>query len=97
MTAAISPYREIRDFNRAQMPNNFIEVYVECDLETLTARDPKGLYKKAIAGEIKNFTGVSDPYEAPLKPEIHIHSATESVEQSVRKIVEYLESENWLR
>lgn len=96
MTAAISPYREIRDYNRAQTPN-FIEIYVECNLDALVARDVKGLYKKAIAGEIKNFTGVSDPYEAPLKPEVSVDTAKESVDESVKKIMDYLVRENWIR
>src|SRR3989338_2153317 len=67
--AATSPYRETRDYNRQQI-GHFIEVYVRCSIEALTRRDVKGLYKKALAGEIKNFTGVSDPYEPPLHPEI---------------------------
>ena len=96
MTAAISPYKEIRDYNRGQIPN-FIEIYVECDLDTLVARDVKGLYKKALAGEIKNFTGVSDPYEAPESPEIKVNSATQTLEESVATIVDYLERENWIR
>ena len=96
ISAAISPYKDIRDFNRKQC-GNFIEVYVECPLDVLVERDPKGLYKKALAGEIKNFTGVSDPYEAPDNPEIHIRSDQETVEQSVEKIIAYLEQEEWLR
>ncbi|MBI1785057.1 adenylyl-sulfate kinase, partial [Candidatus Sumerlaeota bacterium] len=97
MTAAISPYKEIRDFNRSKMPNNFIEVYAECPLDALVARDAKGLYKKALAGEIKNFTGVSDPYEAPENPEIRVNTAEETVEQSVQKILDYLTANNWIR
>ena len=96
MSAAISPYREIRDHNR-EIVGNFIEVYVECPLETLLERDPKGLYKKAIAGEIKNFTGVSDPYEEPLNPEVHIDTSKETIEESVQKIIDYLERERWIR
>ena len=96
MSAAISPYKEIRDYNRSQI-RNFIEVYVECPLETLVERDPKGLYKKAIAGEIKNFTGVSDPYEAPENPEVLVNTATETIEESTQKIVDYLEKEGWIR
>jgi adenylyl-sulfate kinase len=67
ITAAISPYREVRDEVRAQTPG-FVEVYMRCAIETLTERDTKGLYRKALAGEIANFTGVSDPYEEPLHP-----------------------------
>src|SRR5690349_4409145 len=90
ISAAISPYKEIRDFNRNEI-KNFIEIYVECSIEKLSERDVKGLYKKALAGEIKNFTGVSDPYEAPLNPEIKVSSETETVEQSFQKIIGYLE------
>ncbi|MBI1354700.1 MAG: adenylyl-sulfate kinase [Acidobacteria bacterium] len=85
MSAAISPYKEIRDEVRAGA-ENFVEVYVECDIDTLVERDPKGLYKKAIAGEIKNFTGISDPYEAPENPEIHFHSGQETAEESAEKV-----------
>ena len=85
------------DYNRSQIPSNFIEVYAECPLDALVARDAKGLYKKALAGEIKNFTGVSDPYEAPETPEIHLNTSTESVEQSVARILEYLMANNWIR
>jgi adenylyl-sulfate kinase len=95
ISAAISPYREIRDYNRAQI-GAFIEVYVECSIEALTQRDVKGLYKKALAGEIKNFTGVSDPYEPPLTPEIAVNSGTESVDQSLQKIMTYLEAQSWI-
>ena len=95
ISAAISPYREIRDFNREQI-GNFIEVFVKCSIEELTRRDVKGLYKKALAGEIKNFTGVSDPYEPPLNPEILIDSEKQSEEQSVQAILTYLEREGWI-
>ena len=83
--AAISPYREIRDEIR-QKVHNFVEVYVECPIDVLAERDVKGLYKKALAGEIKNFTGVSDPYEPPETPEVVVDSSTESVEESAHKI-----------
>ncbi|OVE78478.1 adenylyl-sulfate kinase [bacterium F11] len=95
ISAAISPYREIRDFNRDQV-KKFIEIYVECTIEKLTERDVKGLYKKALAGEIKNFTGISDPYEPPLNPEITVNSGTESVEESFNKIINYLEARNFI-
>jgi adenylyl-sulfate kinase len=88
--AAISPYKAIRDENRALI-GRFVEVYCECPLEALAERDVKGLYKKAMAGEIKNFTGVDDPYEAPENAEITIHSGTESPEQSLQKIMRTLE------
>lgn len=90
ISAAISPYREVRDFNRAEI-KDFIEIYVECSIEELSRRDVKGLYKKALAGEIKNFTGISDPYEPPLNPEITVNSGKESVDQSLEKILSYLE------
>jgi len=96
MTAAISPYREIRDEIRAATEADgvpFVEAYVECPIDVLAERDVKGLYKKALAGEIANFTGVSDPYEAPHSPEVHTHSDCESVEQSLGTILAYLETQ----
>jgi adenylyl-sulfate kinase len=90
VSAAISPYRAGRDANRKQI-GKFIEIYVECSIKKLAERDVKGLYKKALAGEVKNFTGVSDPYEPPLNPEIHVSSETETVEESLKKIMTYLE------
>lgn len=90
MTAAISPYAEIRNQVR-RMCNKFVEVYAECSIAELTRRDVKGLYQKALAGEIKNFTGISDPYEAPANPEVRINSETQSPEESVRQILDYLE------
>lgn len=90
IAAAISPYRAIRDEVRANV-GNFVEVYVSCPLDTLVERDVKGLYKKALAGEIANFTGVSDPYEAPLNPEVTIESNKETPEQSAAKLLAYLE------
>lgn len=85
ISAAISPYKDVRDEIRAQA-ENFVEVFADCDLDTLVERDVKGLYKKALAGEIKNFTGVSDPYEAPENPEVTIDSASESPEESAEKV-----------
>jgi sulfate adenylyltransferase/3'-phosphoadenosine 5'-phosphosulfate synthase len=90
ITAAISPYREIRDEVRAQAPG-FFEVYVRCSLEELTRRDVKGLYARAIAGELPNFTGVSDPYEAPLAPEVVVDSERETVAESRERILDALE------
>lgn len=90
IAAAISPYRSVRDENR-KLIGRFVEVYCECELDVLTERDVKGLYKKALSGEIKNFTGVSDPYEAPENPEVVINSGTESEEESVAKIIRTLE------
>jgi len=85
IAAAISPYKEIRDEIREKV-TNFIEVYAECPVEVLTERDVKGLYKKALAGEIKHFTGVSDPYEPPPSAEIVVHTDRESVEESAERI-----------
>lgn len=90
IAAAISPYREIRDELRGKI-ENFVEVYAECPIPVLAERDVKGLYKKALAGEIKNFTGVSDPYEAPLNPEVVYHSDSETVQESAQKILAKLE------
>jgi sulfate adenylyltransferase/3'-phosphoadenosine 5'-phosphosulfate synthase len=90
ITAAISPYREVRDEVRAATPG-FIEVFARCPLDTLVERDVKGLYKKAIAGEIANFTGVSDPYEEPLHPEVVCDTSRESVQQSLSKVIDTLE------
>ncbi len=91
----ISPYRNARANARARC-RNFIEVYVECPLESLVERDPKGLYKKALAGEIKGFTGVDDPYEEPEAPEIVVHTATESIDESTHVILTYLEQNGFL-
>lgn len=91
IAAAISPYRAIRDEVRAAIPN-FVEVYVECSIDKLAERDVKGLYKKALAGEIKNFTGVSDPYEPPLKPEVICYSdGRETAGRSAAKVMAKLE------
>jgi adenylyl-sulfate kinase len=90
ISAAISPYREVRDEVRRQH-ERFVEVFVKCPLDTLVKRDVKGLYKKALAGEIPNFTGVSDPYEEPLSPELVVESHIESVDESLRKLLAKLE------
>ena len=90
ITAAISPYREVRNEVRAQTPG-FVEVFVRCPLDTLVDRDTKGLYRKALAGEIANFTGVSDPYDEPLHPEVVCDTSTESLEQSLAKVTDALE------
>ncbi len=97
MTAAISPYREIRDELRGKSQAPFIEIYVEAPLDVLEGRDTKGLYKKARAGIIKNFTGVSDPYEAPATPEVAVHTADESIEESAEKILAYLKKRGLLK
>ncbi len=90
ITAAISPYRDVRDELRGQTPG-FVEVFVRAPLDTLVERDTKGLYRKAIAGEIANFTGVSDPYEEPLHPEVVCDTSVESLAQSVTKVLDRLE------
>lgn len=90
IAAAISPYKAIRDENR-KLIGRFVEVYVKTSIDTLCNRDTKGLYRKAIAGEIKNFTGVSDPYEEPVNPEVFIDTDTETPQQSHDKIIRTLE------
>jgi len=92
ITAAISPYGEDRDAVRATSDVPFVEIFAAASLDAVTARDVKGLYKKAIAGEIKHFTGVSDPYEAPERAEIVVDTGKESVSESVRVIVTALEA-----
>jgi adenylyl-sulfate kinase len=95
ITAAISPYADVRDEMRRAI-GRFVEVYVKCPIDVLKERDVKGLYKKALAGEIKHFTGVDDPYEAPARPEILIESDRESVDESVAKIIKTLEVMGWV-
>jgi adenylyl-sulfate kinase len=90
VTAAISPYRDVRDEVRRAIVGDgagFVEIFVRCPLEVLAERDVKGLYKKALAGEIPNFTGVSDPYEEPLAPEVVVDSSAESIDASLDKIL----------
>ncbi len=94
ISAAISPYREVRDEVRRLIEADgaaFVEVYVKCPIKVLAERDVKGLYKKALAGELTGFAGVSDPYEEPLAPEVVIESNREAVEFSVTKILRELE------
>jgi adenylylsulfate kinase len=95
ITAAISPYRDIRDQVRQQI-GDFVEVYVKCPLDELVKRDVKGLYAKAIRGEIANFTGVSDPYEEPLAPEVVVETDRETVDESVSKVLAALEERGYL-
>lgn len=91
ITAFISPYRIDRDRVRATMkPGDFIEIFVDAPLEVCEARDPKGLYKKARAGELKGFTGIDDPYEPPLRPEIHLDAANHSPEELADVVINYL-------
>jgi adenylylsulfate kinase len=91
VVAAISPYREARDRVRAQVAN-FVEVHVAAPVEICAARDVKGLYAKAMAGVIENFTGVSDPYQAPLQPEVVLHTEREKVEESGAKVLAWLDA-----
>jgi adenylylsulfate kinase len=91
ITAAISPYKEIRNEAREMMDDRFIEVYVKASVETCEERDVKGLYAKARSGEIKEFTGVSDPYEPPEHPELVIETEQQSPEESAQQILAYLE------
>jgi adenylyl-sulfate kinase len=91
ITAAISPYRDVRDEVRGMHEAPFVEVYVECALDTLVERDVKGLYAKALRNEIAHFTGVSDPYEPPVAPDVHVHSDAETIEQSRDKILGWLQ------
>jgi adenylylsulfate kinase len=95
ITAAISPYRSIRDEVR-ESTERFVEVYVEAPLEVCESRDVKGMYAKARAGEIKGFTGIDDPYDEPLNPEVVCHTASETVAQSVDKIVAELEKRGFI-
>lgn len=95
LSSAISPYREIRDEVRANI-GNFVEVYVRCSIEELTRRDVKGLYEKALKGEIQNFTGISDPYEEPLNPEVVVDSEKEDLHESVAKVLAKLEELGYL-
>jgi adenylylsulfate kinase len=92
ITAAISPYREIRDEARALMGARFIEIFVKASVEECARRDAKGLYAKAFKGEIKEFTGVSDPYEEPLSPEIVLDTENETPEQSADKVLAFVEA-----
>ena len=98
IASAISPYRAVRDENRALTGSDkFVEVYCEVPIGVAIERDVKGLYKKALSGEIKNFTGISDPYEAPLHPEVHINSGSEAIEESFAKIITYLEERGLIK
>jgi adenylyl-sulfate kinase len=93
LAAAISPFRQSRDDARRLAESDgvrFIEVFIRCPIETLVERDVKGLYMRALAGEIKNFTGISDPYEEPLAPDIVVDSAEEQIEESAAKILSHI-------
>ncbi len=97
ITAFISPYRDDREMARAMLPQgDFIEVYVKCSVEECEKRDPKGLYKKARAQEIREFTGISAPYEESMTPEIVIETDKQSIEDSIKQLVEYLEQNAYI-
>ncbi len=96
IAAAISPYRETRDYARAEVGKDFLEVYVRAPLSVCKERDVKGLYKKALAGEIKGFTGIDDPYEEPLNPELTLHTDKESEEESIQRVMSELEKRGYL-
>jgi adenylylsulfate kinase-like enzyme len=91
----ISPYQSIRDYVRANT-TNFLEVFVDAPLEVVIERDVKGLYQKAIAGQIPNFTGISDPFEAPEQPDIHLRTDRQTPEESTQLILDYLEGKGLL-
>jgi adenylylsulfate kinase len=93
VVSLISPYREFRAYARREIAANgrFVEVYIKCSLDSCIKRDPKGLYKKALAGEIKDLTGLQDPYEEPLDPEIVIDTDKQSLEDAVHKILSYIQ------
>lgn len=95
VVSAISPYREARDEVRDRI-GDFVEVFVDAPLSVCEDRDVKGLYKKARAGEIKQFTGIDDPYEAPLNPEVHCHTDRQSVEESVAQVIDKLAALGYL-
>ena len=95
IAAAISPYREVRDYAREEI-GNFVEVYVNASLEACEKRDVKGLYAKARSGEIKQFTGISDPYEAPLNAEVVCDTDNETIDESARKVIAALEDLGYL-
>ena len=100
ISAAISPYREIRDEVRNSIEADgaqFIEVYAKCPIEVLAERDAKGLYRKALAGEINEFTGVSDPYEAPLEADVVVETDRESIKESTGRIMRELNRRGLLR
>lgn len=98
LTAFISPYRQDRDRVRATMaPGEFIEVFVDTPIEICEQRDPKGLYKKARAGEIKGFTGIDDPYEAPLSPELTLYAGQTSPDELVDEVIQYLQEREIVR
>lgn len=97
LTAFISPYQEDRDGVRALLDEDeFVEIYVKCSVEECERRDPKGLYEKARAGKIKNFTGISAPYETPVNPELTVPTDQQTLEESVEQVIAFLEREGYI-
>jgi len=97
LTAFISPFAEDREMVRRLLDDGeFVEIFVDTPLNVCEERDPKGLYKKARSGEIREFTGIDSPYEAPENPEIHLKTGSESVESSARRVVQYLKEKGYL-
>jgi adenylylsulfate kinase len=97
IVSAISPFKEVRDRVRRSIGEDFVEIFVDAPLEVCAERDVKGLYEKAFAGEISQFTGVSDPYEAPAAPELHIKTDEEEPRESAARVIGYLEELGYLR
>ena len=98
MTAFISPFRSDRDMVRTMLePGEFIELYLDVPLEVCEQRDPKGMYKKARAGDIKFFTGISSPYESPLQPELTLDSSIHTVEEEAAQVIEYLAGQGYIK
>jgi adenylylsulfate kinase len=97
IVSAISPFKEVRDQVRRNIGRDFIEIFVDAPLEVCAERDVKGLYEKAFAGEIPQFTGVSDPYEAPAAPELHIKTDEEEPRESAARVIGHLEELGYLR
>ena len=97
IVSAISPFKEVRDQVRRNVGKDFVEVFVDAPLDVCADRDVKGLYKKAFSGEIPQFTGVSDPYEAPVAPELHIKTNEEEPAESAARVVRYLEEQGYLQ
>jgi adenylyl-sulfate kinase len=95
LTSFVSPYREIRAESRKEI-DNFVEAYAKCSPDACMQRDVKGMYKKAIEGKIKEFTGISDPYEEPLNPEILVETDKETLEESTQKVLKRLEELGYL-
>jgi adenylyl-sulfate kinase len=96
IVSLISPYRSTRAYAREQLPK-FVEVYLKCSVDECVKRDPKGLYKKALAGEIINMTGIQDPYEEPINPEVTINTENNTSKQNINKVVQKLQDLGYLR